>query len=47
VVYFQAKAIQVDSNPQVILDIDGDVFGMTPAIFTVCPNAIQVIAPEQ
>lgn len=47
VVYFQAKAIEVDSNPQVILDVDGDVFGMTPVTFTVCPNAIQVMAPEQ
>ena len=47
VVYFPTKKIEVDSDPPVILDIDGDIFGMTPATFKVCPKAIQVITLER
>jgi diacylglycerol kinase (ATP) len=47
VVYFPTNKIEVDSKPAVILDIDGDIFGMTPATFTVCPKAVQVMTPEQ
>ncbi len=43
VLYFPAKKIEVDSDPPVILDIDGDIFGMTPATFIVCPEAVQFL----
>jgi len=44
--YFPAKEISVDCDPPAILDIDGDIFGRTPARFTVCPSAIQILSPE-
>jgi len=47
VLYFQTTKIEVDSDPPVILDIDGDIFGMTPATFSVCPKAVQVLTPDQ
>jgi len=42
VLYFPAKEIEVESDPSAVIDIDGDIFGMTPATFTVCPRAVQV-----
>jgi diacylglycerol kinase family enzyme len=47
VLYFPVKKIEVVSDPPVILDIDGDIFGMTPATFAVCPKAVQVLCPER
>jgi YegS/Rv2252/BmrU family lipid kinase len=41
--YFPATEIEVDSDPPAILDIDGDLFGTTPATFAVCPNAVEVL----
>lgn len=46
VLYFQTKEIRVDCDPPVILDSDGDIFGMTPARFTICPQAIQIVSPK-
>jgi YegS/Rv2252/BmrU family lipid kinase len=45
--YFPAKRIEVDSDPPGILDVDGDLFGTTPATFTVCPRAVQVLCPRR
>ncbi|MBA3034869.1 MAG: diacylglycerol kinase family lipid kinase [Desulfobacterium sp.] len=44
--YYQEKKIYVDSNPVAILDLDGDILGETPATFTVCPQAVQIMTPE-
>lgn len=44
--YFPGRRIAIDSNPSAFLELDGDLFGTTPATFTVCPGALQVIAPE-
>ena len=43
--YFPAKVVEVESDPPSILDLDGDIFGTTPATFTVCPGAFQVLTP--
>ena len=45
--YFPAEKVQVDSNPPAILDLDGDVFGTTPATFTVCPRMLEILTPER
>ncbi len=45
VTYFPAKKVEISSDPPVILDLDGDVFGVTPAKFTICPGALQIISP--
>jgi diacylglycerol kinase (ATP) len=47
VMYFPTKGIAVESDPPVVIDIDGDIFGMTPATFAVCPRAVQVLCPER
>jgi diacylglycerol kinase (ATP) len=44
--YFPAKKVEIEGDPPCILDLDGDVFGTTPATFTVCPGALQVLTPE-
>lgn len=46
VLYFPAGDLEVLSGPPAILEIDGDLFGTTPATFTVCPKAVQVLCPE-
>lgn len=43
--YFPARKIEVDSDPPSILDLDGDICGMTPAAFTVCPRIMQIMTP--
>jgi diacylglycerol kinase family enzyme len=44
--YFLGRKIEIDSNPSAILEFDGDLFGTTPATFTVCPGALQVMTTE-
>ena len=41
--YFPAKSVEIDSDPPAILELDGDIFGTTPATFTVCPGALRVL----
>jgi len=45
--YFAGKRVEVHSDPPAILDVDGDLFGTTPAIFTICPHAVQIMSIEQ
>ena len=47
VLYFSTKRIEVESDPPGLIEIDGDLFGMTPATFTVCPEAVQVLCPDR
>ena len=44
--YFPGKTIEVASEPPAILDLDGDVFGSTPATFTICPGMFRVMTPR-
>jgi YegS/Rv2252/BmrU family lipid kinase len=43
--YFTAKKIEVTSDPPALLDIDGDLYGITPATFTVNPLAMEIVSP--
>ncbi len=43
--YFPVKKVEITSDPPAILDLDGDVFGVTPAKFTICPSALQIMMP--
>jgi len=45
ILYFPTEKVDVDSDPPAILDVDGDLFGTTPATFTVCPKAVEVLCP--
>ena len=46
VLYFQAREVEVDCDPPGLIEIDGDLFGGTPARFSICPQAVQVLCPE-
>jgi diacylglycerol kinase (ATP) len=44
--YFLAKEIEVDSVPSVILEMDGEILGTTPSLFTSIPQAINILSPK-
>jgi YegS/Rv2252/BmrU family lipid kinase len=41
--YFTGKTISISSDPPVPLDLDGEQFGTTPALFSVCPAALEIL----
>lgn len=43
--YFTGKQVKVHSDPPAVLEVDGDLFGTTPATFTLCEHAIQILCP--
>ena len=43
VTYFRTAGVEVDSDPPSIVELDGDLFGTTPARFTVVPDAVNVL----
>lgn len=43
VTYFPARVVEIRSDPPAIIDVDGDLFGTTPASFSVCPSAVQIL----
>ncbi len=43
--YFQTDTVRILSNPPTDMDIDGDIFGRTPATVTVCPKAVRIVCP--
>ncbi len=45
--YFPVEKVELQSDPATIIEVDGDLFGMTPATFTVCPNAVQILCPDR
>jgi len=45
VFYFTDEKVEVHSDPPAVLEVDGDLFGTTPATFTLCAHAIQIICP--
>lgn len=45
VLYFPAKRIEVDSIPPAVVEVDGDLYGNTPATIQVYPRAMQIIVP--
>jgi diacylglycerol kinase family enzyme len=47
VLYFRTASVEVESDPPSIVELDGDLFGTTPASFTVVPNAVKVLCPRR
>ncbi|MCP4453899.1 MAG: diacylglycerol kinase family lipid kinase [Planctomycetes bacterium] len=45
VAYFTDRCVEVHSDPPAVIDVDGDLFGTTPATFTLCQHAIQILCP--
>ena len=45
VTMLRASHILIESDPPLPVLIDGDVFGTTPAEFTLTPRAIEIMAP--
>jgi diacylglycerol kinase (ATP) len=46
VLYFLTKKSEIESDPPADLAIDGEFFGATPAVITLCPRAVRVISPR-
>ncbi len=42
--YFRSTIMEVDADRAVRVEIDGDVYGYTPALFKVCPMALRVLS---
>lgn len=47
ITYFTGKSVRIDSDPPVVVELDGDLRGVTPAIFRVCPKAMTIITPNK
>ena len=45
IAYFPGKRIEIDSDPPAVVELDGDLYGVTPAVFEVCPGAIRILTP--
>ena len=45
VAYFRTARIEVDSEPPALVEVDGDLFGTTPASFEVVPRAVTILCP--
>lgn len=43
--YLTGEKVEILSTPCAIIDLDGDIYGATPASFTVCPGALRVMTP--
>jgi diacylglycerol kinase (ATP) len=46
VTYVRTARIEVESSPPAVVELDGDLFGTTPASFTVLPRAVEVMCPR-
>jgi len=44
--YFTGRKIEVHSEPPAVLDLDGELFGTTPATISVCPSVVEVICSK-
>lgn len=42
--YFPVKQVEIESTPPAILELDGDLFGTTPATISVCPMMLEVMS---
>jgi diacylglycerol kinase (ATP) len=45
--YFTGRNIEVRSEPAAVLDLDGELFGTTPATISVCPLALEILCTTQ
>ncbi len=41
--YFPANSVRIESQPAMVVQVDGELFGKTPVTFTVKPKALRVI----
>lgn len=45
VVYFKTPSIKVEAYPSAPIQLDGDLFGRTPAEFRIAPRALNLVVP--
>lgn len=45
--YFRAGRVTVESDPPTPIQMDGDIFGTTPASFEIRPHAVQFVTPAR
>ena len=44
--YFRTSRVTVRSDPEILVQLDGDSFGSTPVEVVLCPRALPVIVPK-
>ncbi len=45
--YFTGRNIEVYSEPEAVLDLDGELFGTTPATISVCPRVLNLLCNDR
>lgn len=45
--YFPGTTVDVRSDRPAPVELDGDLFGTTPATFTICPRAVRILCPKE
>lgn len=45
--FFRTTSVKIESDPEIMVQIDGDPFGMTPVHIGVNPGALSVIVPAE
>ncbi|MCP5367303.1 MAG: hypothetical protein H6906_07315 [Hyphomicrobiales bacterium] len=45
--YFRATGMTVETDAPMLVEIDGDIHGATPATFTVCPRAVRIVGTKE
>ncbi len=43
--YFGATNVRIESDTPLFIEVDGDLFGTTPASFAVCPKVASILGP--
>ncbi len=45
--YFRTTRVAIRSSPDVMVQLDGDVFGTTPVEISIVPRILPVVVPVQ
>jgi diacylglycerol kinase (ATP) len=44
---FRTSRVQIETDPDLAVNIDGEVVAMTPQDFSVAQNALQILVPQE
>ncbi|MBA2470039.1 MAG: NAD(+)/NADH kinase [Chloroflexia bacterium] len=43
---FKTREVEIAAEPEIAIQLDGDVFGTTPARFTIDPGSVRIVVPR-
>jgi diacylglycerol kinase (ATP) len=44
--YYRTSKVQLETEPQIPINVDGELVAQTPQLFSVAPNALKVVVPQ-